>query len=195
MGQDTSRVLIFERRTGEHFGWRRDYGLRVVGTEDLLGGFLSMVLEAPHVMHAADWRRIEGFVPDRIFSADHDPALYHLVAQIAFLSRNFFQRWKGGEYRYPAKYHLQLALRRIVEPEPGLTAMLGEGYRSPALKAYIARLQERLWADDIPARTQAAHEVVQAACADIKRGFSARAAKSKELTAAVMAHSAKRRVV
>lgn len=192
-GPGRTRHIWFERRAGEHSGWRRTHGHRVVCIVDLIKSFASVFLERPHWVQNAKRVDLRHLVPEQVFNSAHDPALYYAAALIVWRAREFMAGQKGGEWRYPAKHHLALAIRVLAEPEPWKGP---DGYRGAKrdLIAYLSTLRRVLWDEDRAREIVAeAHACLRAAATAMDRRFNSNLAKKEQLTRFILDEARARR--
>jgi hypothetical protein len=101
--------------------------LRFVTPRQLLEGFASAYLAIPHRVLNEPGMLLP-FVPGRIFSSGHDPALYRAVGWMVVTGRRWAQangagRWGGGDREtegYVARHQFVFALRLLADPVPEL---------------------------------------------------------------------------
>ena len=92
--------LKFERRTAEHAEWYERHGPRVMRIRDMVGGFLAVFCEKPHVAHSARAGVLLSCVPDDVFNPWHDPELYYIVGLLIWRTREWLCTQPGGYRRY-----------------------------------------------------------------------------------------------
>jgi hypothetical protein len=176
------RVIWFERQKGAMSEWQREHGQQVVGIEDMVRAFVSIVLERPELPQSGDWRALRALVPDRVFNANHDPEVYEITALILWRARELMRTTGYGDH-YPAKNHAMLALRLLAEP-PGLRPEpIRRAGRERQSSAYVRSMRETLLSDrksrEIAA---AAHAMVNAVAKALGRRFDAKAFAAVDAT-------------
>lgn len=118
--------IWMQRRRREWLPLYAHNELRFVTPRQLLEGFASALLGIPHRVQNEPGLLLN-YVPDRIFSSHHDPAVYRAVAWMVVTGRRWVQasgqgKWGGsGETDsggYAARHQYLYALRLLVDSEP-----------------------------------------------------------------------------
>jgi len=100
--------------------------LRYATPRQLMEGFAAAFLGIPHRVHNEPSLLFQ-FVPERIFSTEHDPSVYRAVAWLVATGRRWARReteyrWAAGDNRdpksYPARHQYVYALRLLVDSSP-----------------------------------------------------------------------------
>lgn len=180
------RLLWFERLRSERSAWERSNGQRVIGIEDMIRAYVSVVLERPELPQSADWKAMRALVPEQIFNPDHVLEVYEIAALIAWRAREFMQATDYGD-TYPAKNHLMLAMRLVADP-PGLTPgpLPGPG-RDRTGAAYVRLMREALLSDRRAGQIAAeAHGIVVAVAKALQREFNAKSFAKVDATQMVV---------
>lgn len=118
--------IWMQRRRREWVPSQAYQELRFVTPRQLLEGFAAAFLGLAHrVQHEPGL--LLNHIPERIFSMDHDPAVYRAVGWMVVTGRRWAQansgaKWGSAGLResggYPARHQYVFALRLLVDPEP-----------------------------------------------------------------------------
>ncbi len=180
------RILWLERQKGVMTEWQREHGQRVIGIEDMMRAFISVVLERPDLPQVGDWKTLRALVPERIFHPGHDVAAYEIAALILWRAREQMRVAGHGDH-YPAKNHLMLAMRLLADPvglRPDPHVKPGRDRRA---QAYLRLMREVLLS---PQRSMeiagAAHAILVQVAASQGRGFNAKSFGTVDATRRVV---------
>ena len=195
--EDHPAHLKFERRAGEHADWPERHNARIIRIYDLLAGFRAIFHEQPHIVHRGVATDLLSGAAGRVFSPAHDPDIYYVAGLIMYRVRQWLYDQPGGERKYPARYHLALALRRLIEPAPGWAdiadqletppKMSGNGGRQCDTAVYLRTIRHSLAQDrDVMALVARGDALLRQACEDTGRRLTSTAARSPEVTAALL---------
>jgi hypothetical protein len=180
------RIIWLERQRGIMTEWQREHGQRVVGIEDMMRAYISVIMERPELPQGGDWKAMHAQVPERIFRVDHDVAIYEIAALILWRAREQMRATGYGDH-YPAKNHLLLAMRLVADPAGLRPDPLIKSATDRQGLAYANKMREALLS---PGRSKEisgeAHAILMETARSLGRGFNAKAFNTVDATHRVM---------
>lgn len=108
--------LYYERRARQYARDASVPKVRTVSIQTQIRVFTSMFLTEPHRGHYP--KAMGSAIGRQLFGKDHLPDPYYIAAFCHFRLETFFRNTSIAKSYKPARYHLLLALRRILEPGP-----------------------------------------------------------------------------
>ncbi len=134
--------LLFERRLGEFGINARSMDARVIALADVVRGYAAMFLEVPHDVHGGHWRAMATERNRRVLAPHHEPELYYLVGLLTWAVRRHIAS-EGTRQGFIPQFQVCLALRHLIEPDPGWSAVRGLADRAAGRMGYIATCVDR----------------------------------------------------
>lgn len=108
--------LYYERRDGQYDRMAVERG-RIVATQTSIKTFAAMFLEEPHTS-AKSYKTLRTKVGTEIYVKGHRLEPYHVAALAAYkLELQYRSQKIAADYK-PARYHLLLAARLLMDPKP-----------------------------------------------------------------------------
>lgn len=135
---DDGKKLYYERRSRQFNNAPGVEKTRVVTPASLIRAYASMFLEEPH-RTTCTYRVLLSSVGKEIFGENHRLEPYYAAAYALYRLEYLFRSQSLDAKYKPARYHILLAARMLLEPtRPPLP-------NSNEMRRYAERLVEKLW--------------------------------------------------
>ncbi|HEX8213708.1 MAG TPA: AIPR family protein [Longimicrobium sp.] len=135
---EDNKKLYYERRSRQFNNVAGFEKTRIVTPANLIRAYASMFLEEPH-RTTRNYRGLLGSVGKEIFGAQHRLEPYYSAASALYRLEYFFRNGTLEAKYKPARYHVLLATRLLMEPgKPPLP-------NSHEIVKYADRLSIKLW--------------------------------------------------
>jgi hypothetical protein len=154
---DGDERLYYERRSKQYATTPKVEKIRIVTIQQQIRAFVSMFLEEPHRGHYP--RSMGPNVGRTLFGRDHLPEPYYLSAYALFRLEYFFRNGSLDKKYKPARYHLLMGARHVLNPQPIPSATANE------MKRFCRKLSPDIHDDrKLLAAFQKAVGIVDATC-------------------------------
>ena len=165
--------LYYERRSKQYATAPKVEKVRIVTIQQQIRAFVAVFLEEPHRGHYP--RSMGATVGRTLFGRDHLPEPYYLSAYAQFKLEYFFRNGGVDKKYKPARYHLLMGARHVLNPEPVPSAAANE------MKRLCARLLPDIHDDKkLLAAFQKAAAIVDVACG--RRSLDRKLTKTQPFT-------------
>jgi hypothetical protein len=114
---DGRKRLYYERRSKQYVDVAGIEKVRIISRPVLIRAFASTFLTEPH-RATAYYSTLLRLLGGKIFSANHKLEPYYVSAVAYYRLEYFFRNNQLDGYYRPARYHLLMAVRHILAPEP-----------------------------------------------------------------------------
>ena len=138
---DTRRKLFYERRSRQYNGVAGIEKVRVINMTVLIRSFASIFLTLPH-RTTRNYKALLRSVGTDIFHKDHRLEPYYVSAYAHYRLEYLFRNQTLASDLKPARYHLLLAFRVLVDQVPPPKP------NSHQMQHYCDVLRDYLWDDD-----------------------------------------------
>jgi AIPR protein len=138
LSYEDGKKLYYERRSRQYNDSAAIEKTRIVTPGNLIRAYASMFLEEPH-RTTRTYRALLGNVGKEIFGAGHRLEPYYAAAYALYRLEYLFRGQTLDAKYKPARYHILLAARTLLEPSKPPTP------NSHEMKRYADRIAEVFW--------------------------------------------------